>query len=103
MEQSLCDESVKTNLLNNLKEEPKSTDDRLASLTDKEDHDSKSNVSVPSLGNVGKSQAKRDYEELLADTKPSKDEIETSPARKKGNIKGGGNKQPTLFSYFGKK
>ncbi|MBA0817342.1 hypothetical protein Gohar_028245 [Gossypium harknessii] len=102
MEQSVCDESVKTNLLNNLKEEPRSTDDRLASLTDK-DHDLKSNVPVPSLGDVGKSQAKRDYEELLADTKPSKDEIETSPARKKGNIKGGGDKQPTLFSYFGKK
>ncbi|MBA0752850.1 hypothetical protein Gogos_005580 [Gossypium gossypioides] len=102
MEQSVCDESVKTNLRNNLKEELRSTDDRLASLTDK-DHDSKSNVPVPSLGDVGKSQAKRDYEELLADTKPSKDEIETSPARKKGNIKGGGDKQPTLFSYFGKK
>ncbi|MBA0844537.1 hypothetical protein Goarm_005827 [Gossypium armourianum] len=102
MEQSVCDESVKTNLLNNLKEEPRSTDDRLASLTDK-DHDLKSNVPVPSLGDVGKSPAKRDYEELLADTKPSKDEIETSPARKKGNIKGGGDKQPTLFSYFGKK
>ncbi|KAG4192496.1 hypothetical protein ERO13_A07G159600v2 [Gossypium hirsutum] len=102
MEQSVCDESVKTNLLNNLKEDPRSTDDRLASLIDK-DHDSKSNVPVPSLGDVGKSQVKRDYEELLADTKPSKDKIETSPARKKGNIKGGGDKQPTLFSYFGKK
>ncbi|TYI19746.1 hypothetical protein ES332_A07G186300v1 [Gossypium tomentosum] len=102
MEQSVCDESVKTNLLNNLKEDPRSTDDRLASLVDK-DHDSKSNVPVPSLGDVGKSQVKRDYEELLADTKPSKDKIETSPARKKGNIKGGGDKQPTLFSYFGKK
>ncbi|KAL1091774.1 hypothetical protein V6Z11_D07G180500 [Gossypium hirsutum] len=102
MEQSVCDESVKTNLLNNLKEEPRSTDDTLASLTDK-DHDLKSNVPVPSLGDVGKSQVKRDYDELLADTKPSKDEIETSPARKKGNIKGGGDKQPTLFSYFGKK
>ncbi|XP_040952487.1 abasic site processing protein YoqW isoform X2 [Gossypium hirsutum] len=102
MEQSVCDESVKTNLLNNLKEEPRSTDDTLASLTDK-DHDLKSNVPVPSLGDVGKGQVKRDYDELLADTKPSKDEIETSPARKKGNIKGGGDKQPTLFSYFGKK
>ncbi|TYG62034.1 hypothetical protein ES288_D07G195900v1 [Gossypium darwinii] len=102
MEQSVCDESVKTNLLNNLKEEPRSIDDTLASLTDK-DHDLKSNVPVPSLGDVGKSQVKRDYDELLADTKPSKDEIETSPARKKGNIKGGGDKQPTLFSYFGKK
>ncbi|XP_012466069.1 uncharacterized protein LOC105784693 isoform X1 [Gossypium raimondii] len=102
MVQSVCDESVKTNLLNNLKEEPRSTDDRLASLTDK-DHDLKSNVPVPSLGDVGKSQVKRDSDEFLADTKPSKDEIETSPARKKGNIKGGGDKQPTLFSYFGKK
>ncbi|XWS31202.1 hypothetical protein CRYUN_Cryun23aG0057400 [Craigia yunnanensis] len=103
MEKSLCDESVNTNLLKNLKSEPKNTDaEGLHSLSDKEDHDSKSNVPVPSLGDVGKSQKKRDYEEFLDEKKPSK-EIEISPAKKKGNIKGGGDKQPTLFSYFGKK
>ncbi|XVF32079.1 hypothetical protein REPUB_Repub17cG0051000 [Reevesia pubescens] len=100
MEKSLCDESVKTILL---KEEPKSTDNEGIPSTDKGDHDSKSNVPVPSLRDVEKSQTKRDYEEFLADIKPSKDDIETSPARKKGNIKGSGDKQPTLFSYFGKK
>ncbi|XVF72334.1 hypothetical protein PTKIN_Ptkin12aG0113000 [Pterospermum kingtungense] len=93
MEKSLCDEA---NLLKKLKSEPKS---RNSSPADEGDHDSKS------LGDVGKSQTKRDYEEFIADKKPSKDENEVSPAKKKGNIKGegGGDKQPTLFSYFGKK
>ncbi|XWS76010.1 hypothetical protein CRYUN_Cryun01aG0140900 [Craigia yunnanensis] len=101
MEKSLCDESVKTNLLKNLKSEPKSTDaEGLPSSTDRGAYDSKSSIPVPS---PRKSQTKRDYEEFFADKKPSKDEIEISPARKKGNIKGGGDKQPTLFSYFGKK
>ena len=107
MEKSLCDESVNTNLLKNLKSGPKSTDaEGLPSSTDKEDHDSKSSVPVnpvPSLGDAEKSQTKRDYEEFLDEKKPSKDEIEISPAKKKGNIKGGGDKQPTLLSYFGKK
>ncbi|XP_022758778.1 uncharacterized protein LOC111305469 [Durio zibethinus] len=87
MEKILCNESVKTNLLKNPKEEPNSTDDEgNTSSTDKRDYDSKSSVPVPSLGDVEKSQTKRDYEEFLADTKPSKDEIETSPARKKQSI-----------------
>ncbi|GMI73479.1 hypothetical protein like AT2G26470 [Hibiscus trionum] len=103
MDQSLCSESVKTNSPKNVKKEPKSTDDELPSSTDKVYHDSKSNVPAPSFGDVEKSQTKREYEEFLAGTKPSKEEIEVSPARKKGNIKSGGDKQPTLFSYFGKK
>ncbi|XP_039046264.1 abasic site processing protein YoqW-like isoform X2 [Hibiscus syriacus] len=103
MDWSLCNESVEANLLNNLKKEPKSTEDELPSSTDEGNHDSKSNVPTLSFGDVGKIQTKRDYEEFSADTKPSKEEIEVSPARKKGNIKSGGDKQPTLFSYFGKK
>ncbi|GAB4841502.1 hypothetical protein Ancab_022218 [Ancistrocladus abbreviatus] len=52
-----------------------------------------------------KCQTKRDYDEFLtaADTKPSGEEIEkplTSPAKKKGNIKGASEKQPTMLSYF---
>lgn len=105
-ERSLCDESVKTNLPMKLKSEPNSTDgEGLTSSTDEGDHDTESNVPFPSLGDVGKRQTKRDFKDFLADKKPPKDEIEASPAKKKGIIKGagGGDKQPTLFSYFGKK
>ncbi|XP_007049611.2 PREDICTED: putative SOS response-associated peptidase YoqW [Theobroma cacao] len=104
MEKSLCDESVQTNLLKNLKEEPNSPEDKeIPSLASKGDNDSKSSVLVPTCEDVRKCQTKRDYEEFSADTKPAKDEIEVSPARKKGNIKGVAGKQPTLFAYFGKR
>ncbi|OMO55701.1 hypothetical protein CCACVL1_27071 [Corchorus capsularis] len=103
-QKSSCDESVKTNLQKNLKEEPKSADDEeIPSSNEEGADDSKFSVPVPTSKDVGKCQIKRDYEEFSADTKPAKEEIEVSPAKKKGNIKGGSDKQPTLFSYFGRK
>lgn len=106
-EKGPCDESVETSLLKSLKEEPEIDDNiGIPSFSEKGDHDSKSSGSQPPQESAVKCLMKRDYEELLADSKPQTDEIDkqcTSPLRKKGNLKSTSDKQPTLFSYFGKK
>lgn len=65
--------------------------------------EAKTNVST-SVG-PDTSHLKREYADFSSDIKPSVNEDEkhyTSPAKKKGNVKGSGDKQKTLFSYFGK-
>jgi len=49
---------------------------------------------------------KREYETFSADSKPAlanPDQISSTPAKKKEKTKTANDKQPTLFSYFGKK
>ncbi|KAK7373511.1 hypothetical protein VNO80_06923 [Phaseolus coccineus] len=49
---------------------------------------------------------KREYETFSADSKPAlanHDQISSNPAKKKEKTKTANDKQPTLFSYFGKK
>lgn len=74
-------------------------------FTDESVEDSKSNVSMPSGEGATYSQPKRDYEEFSAQEKSFSDitdKPQSTPARKKGNLGRAGDKQPTLFSYFGK-
>lgn len=106
-EKSSPDVSVKTDVPKCLKEEPEDRENEVqSSLTEKEEHDLKPSVPSLSQDDADKCQTKRSYEELSADSKWATDETEkliTSPAKKKGNLKStGDNKQPTLFSYFGK-
>lgn len=101
------DSSVKTDFPESIKKEPEYTEDRVQpSLTVKCEEDSKSSVSTFSQEEASKGQTKRDYEEFLADSKPvlnKADKISSaSPAKKKVNLKTSQDKQPTLFSYFGK-
>ncbi|XP_062022490.1 uncharacterized protein LOC133738834 isoform X1 [Rosa rugosa] len=101
------DSSVKTDFPESIKKEPECTEDRVQpSLTVKCEEDSKSSVSTFSQEEASKGQTKRDYEEFLADSKPvlnKADKISSaSPAKKKVNLKTSQDKQPTLFSYFGK-
>ncbi|KAM5562952.1 hypothetical protein ABKV19_017908 [Rosa sericea] len=101
------DSSVKTHFPESIKKEPEYTEDRVQpSLTVKCEEDSKSSVSTFSQEEGSKGQMKRDYEEFLADSKPvlnKADKISSaSPAKKKVNLKTSQDKQPTLFSYFGK-
>ncbi|GLU08037.1 hypothetical protein SLE2022_249660 [Rubroshorea leprosula] len=97
--------SRKPALLKVLKEEPQAEDEKISSPTEKKDDNSKSDVPMLIAGAPVKCQSKRDYVNFLADEKPAKDGIATgkSPAKKKGNLKGNDDKQPTLFSYFGKR
>ncbi|PSR86309.1 Embryonic stem cell-specific 5-hydroxymethylcytosine-binding protein [Actinidia chinensis var. chinensis] len=101
-------EVVKTNQPKSLKEEPPETEDSVdhPSVVDKPNNESKPNVSTHCCEGVANLPIKRDYEDISADTKPSigkGDKPRTSPLRKKGNLGAAGDKQPTLFSYFGKK
>lgn len=97
-------ESGKIQLPVCLKEAPESTEktEPLSSI-EKEEHGSKSTVISE---DTNKCQAKRDYEELSVDSKRGTEETDKlypTPAKKKGSIKNAvDNKQPTLFSYFGK-
>ncbi|XP_015892568.3 uncharacterized protein LOC107426796 isoform X2 [Ziziphus jujuba] len=110
--ESTSDISVKSDLPKSLKEEPKEepepreSNEGQSSLTENEEQDFKSSEPTLPKDDAGKCQTKRAYEELSADSELATDETEkliTSPAKKKGNLKSAGdNKQPTLFSYFGK-
>lgn len=56
--------------------------------------------------NVTKFPIKREYEAFSADSKPfiaNDDQVSAYPAKKKEKAKTADDKQPTLFSYFGKK
>lgn len=85
-----------TNLPKSLKQEPE-TEDKTG-LPFPGDHDSKCDEEATKLP------IKRDLEEFSADSKPNTDTVEKpSPVTKKGKLnKNAGDKQPTLFSYFGK-
>ena len=87
------------------KKEPDTEDSKaLSFFTGKGDQDSTSSF-VHSQDGPTKCQLKRDYEEFNADSEKNTDETSklcSTPARKKGNLKDCGDKQPTLFSYFGK-
>lgn len=106
-EKSPCEKSVKTDTPKYLKEEPEHRErEAQTSLAENGEYDFKSSAPSLSQEDASKSQTKRAYEELSADSKLAVDETEnliTSPAKKKGKPKSAGdNKQPTLFSYFGK-
>lgn len=101
---SFYDSSVKNDLPKSVKEEPegKEKTEQPAS-TEKCENDSKGQTI--SQEGVSKGQTKRDYEEFSADSKPvayETSEMSASPAKKKVNPKSSVDKQPTLFSYFGK-
>ncbi|XP_059626266.1 uncharacterized protein LOC132269191 isoform X2 [Cornus florida] len=119
---SANEEHNRTSQLKSLKEEPETRDmagkpsstSPLISL--KKEPETQHNTDYPSSTGecnynsepktAGNPQIKRDLEELSADTKASIDDTKklcTSPVRKKGNFGGAGDKQPTLFSYFGKR
>lgn len=106
-EENKSDKSVMLALQKCVKEELESEDKlEIPSLTKLVGHDLKSSVSTLPYEGETKCRTKRDYEELLADSKPSEDEndkLHSTPARKKANFKRDGDKQPTLLSYFGKK
>lgn len=103
---SFYDSSVKNDLPKSVKEEPESKEKtEQPASTEKCENDSKCSVSTLSQEGASKGQTKRDYEEFLADSKPvayKTSEISASPAKKKVNSKSSVDKQPTLFSYFGK-
>ncbi|GMY33730.1 abasic site processing protein HMCES [Fagus crenata] len=98
-------ESFKTHPPKSFKKEPDTEDNKaLLFFTGKGEQDSTSSV-VHSQDGPAKCQLKRDYDELKGDSEQTTNETDklcSTPARKKGNLKGGGDKQPTLFSYFGK-
>ncbi|GAV70752.1 DUF159 domain-containing protein [Cephalotus follicularis] len=105
-EKDLCNKSSESNPLKveSLKEEPE-TEIRTLCSTEKGEHDSKFSASLLSQESADKCGTKRDYEELLADSKHQADENDVHPTdrtRKKGNLESTGDKQPTLFSYFKK-
>lgn len=91
-----------------LKEEPETQGNAdYQSFTDKSNKDTKSNVSMLTCEGATHFQSKRDYEKFSAEEKPSlsfvvTDKPQATPVRKKGNLGGAGDKQRTLFSYFGK-
>ena len=88
------------------KKEPDTEDNKaLSFFTGKGDQDSTSSVDPICQHGPVKCQLKRDYEEFNADSEKNTDETSklcSTPARKKGNTKDCSDKQPTLFSYFGK-
>ncbi|CAN6545022.1 unnamed protein product [Malus baccata var. baccata] len=100
------DTSAKKDLSKMVKEEPESKEDTEQPYSTQQCEDeSKCNVSTLSQEGVSKGQAKRDYEEFSADSKPVAyvtNKKSASLAKKKVNPKSSLDKQPTLFSYFGK-
>ncbi|KAL6209030.1 hypothetical protein ACLB2K_019973 [Fragaria x ananassa] len=101
----LHDSSVKTEFPESVNEEPETKEERVKPSSTVKCEDSKGSFSTLSQEDASKAQTKRDYEEFLADSKPVLNESDkksgASPA-KKVNLKTSHDKQPTLFSYFGK-
>ncbi|KAK4440968.1 Abasic site processing protein HMCES [Sesamum alatum] len=84
-------------------EHDESQDDYHQTTTRKDDGDNTSDTSTLSPKGATSNTEKRDYAEFSAHAKPSTKETEkryTTPVRKKS--KGANDKQPTLFSYFGR-
>lgn len=89
-------ESVKTELPKDLSEEVK---------TEEGENDLKSS-GCPHSQDATKVPIKRDYEAFSADSKPvlgNNDQVRANPVKKKEKGKNADDKQPTLFSYFGKR
>ncbi|KAJ0112521.1 hypothetical protein Patl1_01491 [Pistacia atlantica] len=101
------DRSAETIPSKSLKEALVTADDiGIQASSAKAEHDLKSLVSILPNEGTKKCKTKRDYEQFLADSKPPigrTDKLGVSPVKRKGNLKDGDDKQPTLFSYFGKK
>ncbi|CAI8584480.1 unnamed protein product [Vicia faba] len=93
---TLFHEPVKTEQAKDLSEEAK---------TEEGESDLKPSGSSPSQ-NVTKFPIKREYVAISSDLKPSlanNDKSSANPAKKKEKTKTADDKQPTLFSYFGKR
>ncbi|XP_057437163.1 uncharacterized protein LOC130729423 [Lotus japonicus] len=91
-----CHEFVKTEHTEDLSEGGK---------TEEGDKDLKSS-SYSHSPNDTKFPIKRDYDALSADSKPAfgnNDQVSAKPAKKKEKARIADDKQPTLFSYFGKR
>ncbi|KAK7293207.1 hypothetical protein RJT34_16070 [Clitoria ternatea] len=81
------------------------TDQSKGAKTEEGDNDLKSTDSSHSQ-NATKFPIKREYEALSADSKPilaNNDQMIANPPKKKERVKPADDKQPTLFSYFGKR
>lgn len=93
-----CDKHVETELLKSQDCEPK---------TEEGECDPKAkNCNYSKEDDAAKHQIKRDYEAFTEDFKPAFHNNATrskSPVKKKEKLKGAGDNQPTLFSYFGKR
>lgn len=92
----LSHEPVKTEQTKDVSEEAK---------TEEGDTDLKSSGIFPSQ-NVNRFSIKREYDAISSDSKPSlanNDQVSANPAKKKEKAKTADDKQPTLFSYFGKR
>ncbi|KAI3461810.1 hypothetical protein Pfo_018473 [Paulownia fortunei] len=97
------DEPVENSQQKSVKEEPQGQDDYHQFITKKDDSDNTSDIS--SISPIGATNIieKRDHAEVSAHAKPFAKETERqhiSPVRKRS--KGTNDKQPTLFSYFGR-
>ncbi|XP_035541281.1 abasic site processing protein YoqW isoform X3 [Juglans regia] len=99
-------ETFRTDPTKSLKRETDTEDNTaISSITDKGGQDSKSITIHSEDDATAKCQVKRDYEAFKAGLEPMTDNTVkqcSTPARKKGNVKSAGDKQPTLLSYFGK-
>ncbi|XP_042518563.1 abasic site processing protein YoqW isoform X2 [Macadamia integrifolia] len=98
-------ETARTNLLENVKDEPGNQEDTEDPTDSKGNNGSKPDVSSLLNKEAEKCGIKREYEESAADLKSmidSTDKSEASHAKKKANLKSAGDNQPTLLSYFGK-
>lgn len=99
-EKSSHHDSVETDVHTSFKGEPKVEDcNEFSSPTDK------SGVAKYLDDATGQGQVKRDYEEFLTDPDQGTcqmDVTETSPLKKKREVKSNEDKQPTLFDYFNK-
>ncbi|XP_071689366.1 uncharacterized protein [Rutidosis leptorrhynchoides] len=93
-----CEESIETEKPKIHQEEPEPVNN-----DGNQCDESKSNVSTLISVNPA---LKREFDDITSDTKHSIDETDdnqyTSSAKKKGKFKSPGDKQKTLFSYFGK-
>ncbi|XP_059432624.1 uncharacterized protein LOC132165919 isoform X2 [Corylus avellana] len=99
-----CAKSFKTDPSKSMKKEPNTEDNTPILSFTEGDQDSKSAI-IDSQDSTAKCQMKWDNGEFQAASEPITDEtikLCSTPARKKRNLKSASDKQPTLFSYFGK-
>ncbi|XP_060180344.1 uncharacterized protein LOC132610101 isoform X2 [Lycium barbarum] len=75
--------------------------DNVKSLKE-ESEDIKPNVHVPPQEGSGDAKTKRDYDELSGNATPHAKAVNKHLSSSKKRAKGADDKQPTLFSYFGK-
>ncbi|XP_058093534.1 uncharacterized protein LOC131239712 isoform X2 [Magnolia sinica] len=104
---SSSEEFACKDLFESLKEETDNKEMKeLATNFEHEKIDVKPKVSTPGNSGAEKCGMKRDYEEFVTDSRlPTAITEKLSPpcsAKKKGNLKNAGDKQPTLLSYFGR-